>query len=190
MKVQNLILSLAIAISTISVSFAQDGEQLFKTTCTTCHTIGKGKLVGPDLRDVQNRHEKAWILKWVKSSQTLVKAGDAQAVKLFNDNNRIPMPDHALSDDQISSILGFIVSKSADLASGKATEQTNISNAPSAAVSSDSKIGNGNPLNSFNFTEYLLLGLLFILLIIVWVLSITIKSMSAQLTAKTGTGNN
>src|ERR1017187_3927068 len=116
MKIQNLILSFAIAISTITVSFAQDGEQLFKTTCAACHTVGKGKLVGPDLKDVQNRHEKSWILKWVKSSQTLVKAGDEQAVKLFNDNNKIPMPDHALNEDQISSILGFIVSRSADLA--------------------------------------------------------------------------
>jgi len=180
MKVQNLILSFAISISAITVS-AQDGEQLFKTTCATCHTVGKGKLVGPDLRDVQNRHEKQWILKWVKSSQTLVKAGDAQAVKLFNDNNRIPMPDHALTEDQISSILGFIVTRSADLASGKA-DQPSVAAAP--VISSDSKIQNGNPLNTFNFTEYLLLGLLLMSLIIILVLSRTIKSMSDEITAK------
>ena len=188
MKVQKLILSVAAIITTITGSFAQDGEQLFKTTCATCHTVGKGKLVGPDLKDVQNRHEKAWILKWVKSSQTLVKAGDAEAVKLFNDNNRIPMPDHALSEDQISSILGFIVARSADLASDKVIDQANT--APVGVVSTDSKIQNGNPLNTFNFTEYLLIGLLFILLIVIWVLSKTIKSMSSELTSKSGSGNN
>lgn len=187
MKSQNLILSLAITISAVTVSFSQDGEQLFKTNCASCHTVGKGKLVGPDLQDVQNRHEKAWILKWVKSSQTLVKAGDAQAVKLFNDNNKIPMPDHALSEDQISSILGFIVSRSADIASGKVTEQVSAS-AP--VISSDSKIQNGNPLNSFNFTEYLLMGLLLMLLIVIWVLSKSIKSMSDQITAKSGADKN
>src|ERR1035437_4124009 len=119
MKVQKLILSVAAIITTITGSFAQDGEQLFKTTCATCHTVGKGKLVGPDLRDVQNRHDMPWMLKWVKSSQTLVKAGDAQAVKLFNDNNKIPMPDVAYSEDQTKSVIGFITTKSTELASAK-----------------------------------------------------------------------
>lgn len=187
MKSPKLILSVVIAVSAITVSFSQDGEQLFKANCASCHTVGKGKLVGPDLRDVQNRYEKSWILKWVKSSQTLVKAGDTQAVKLFNDNNKIPMPDQALSEDQIGSILNFIVSKSADISSGKVTEQASVS-AP--VVSSDSKIQNGNPLNSFNFTEYLLLGLLIMLLIVIWVLSKSIQSMSNQLTGKTGADKN
>ncbi len=28
------------------------GETLFQAKCVACHTIGKGKLVGPDLKDV------------------------------------------------------------------------------------------------------------------------------------------
>ena len=192
MKIQNLILSFAIAIGTITVSFAQDGEQLFKTTCAACHTVGKGKLVGPDLKDVQSRHEKSWILKWVKSSQTLVKAGDAQAVKLFSDNNRIPMPDQALTDDQINSILGFIVTKSTESASAK-TEPTSAASASGnsslASVASDSQKG-GNLLTVFSFTEYLLMGLLCLLLIVIWVLAKSIKSLSEQLADKIGTGTN
>src|ERR1017187_10500635 len=182
MKIQNLILSFAIAISTITVSFAQDGEQLFKTTCAACHTVGKGKLVGPDLKDVQSRHEKSWTLKWVKSSQTLVKAGDTQAVKLFSDNNRIPMPDQALTDDQINSILGFIVTKSTESTSAK-TEPTSAASASGnsslASVASDSQKG-GNLLTVFSFTEYLLMGLLCLLLIVIWVLAKSIKSLSEQ----------
>jgi cytochrome c2 len=194
MKAQNLILTLATTITVITVSFAQDGEQLFKTTCAACHTVGKGKLVGPDLRDVQNRHEKTWMLKWIKSSQTLVKAGDAQAVKLFNDNNKIPMPDLAFNDDQINSVIGFITTKSTELASAKTTDQTSASNASgnasSTAISSDSKKQTGNLLNLFSFTEYLLIGLLCLLLIVILVLSKTINSMSLQLAEKTGTGSN
>jgi mono/diheme cytochrome c family protein len=192
MKIQNLILSFAIAISTITVSFAQDGEQLFKTTCAACHTVGKGKLVGPDLKDVQNRHEKSWILKWVKSSQTLVKAGDAQAVKLFSDNNRIPMPDQALTDDQINSILGFIVTKSTESASAK-TEATSAAsasgNSSQVSVASDSPKA-GNLLTIFSFTEYLLMGLLCLLFIVIWVLAKSIKSLSKQLADKISTGTN
>ena len=32
-----------------------NGEQLFKTNCTACHTIGGGRLVGPDLIGVTNK---------------------------------------------------------------------------------------------------------------------------------------
>ncbi|MFQ5445843.1 MAG: c-type cytochrome [Saprospiraceae bacterium] len=93
-----------------------DGQQLFKSICSACHTIGQGKMVGPDLRGVNSRHDEAWLYKWVRSSQALVKAGDAEAVKLFEENNRVVMTSHRyLSDDQIGSILRFIKNKSADL---------------------------------------------------------------------------
>lgn len=90
-------------------SFAQSGgEKLFKTYCTACHTIGKGKLVGPDLKGVETRRKEDWLIKFIKSSQTMVKAGDAQAVKVFNDYGKIPMPDQNLSDAEIKSIIGYI----------------------------------------------------------------------------------
>ncbi|MBI4930361.1 MAG: cytochrome c [Bacteroidetes bacterium] len=192
MKTKNLILSITIFICNAAVSFAQDGEQLFKTNCASCHTVGKGKLVGPDLRDVQNRHDMQWMQKWIKSSQSLVKAGDAQAVKLFNDNNKIPMPDLAISEDQIKSIVEFITAKSTELSSVKTDLASNTSNTSgnttSIVVSSDSKKQTVNLLNLFSFTEYLLIGLLCLLLIVIWVLSKTIKSMSLQLADKIDIG--
>ena len=36
--------------------FAQaDGEQIFKTNCVSCHTIGGGRLIGPDLEGVTKK---------------------------------------------------------------------------------------------------------------------------------------
>ncbi len=64
--------------------FAQNGENLFKTTCSACHTIGKGILIGPDLANVHMRREKQWIFSFIKSSQSVIKQGDATAVALFN----------------------------------------------------------------------------------------------------------
>ena len=66
-----------------TVVSAQDGEALFKANCTSCHAV-KDKVVGPALQGVEGRHTEEWLLKWVKNSQTLVKAGDAEAVKLFD----------------------------------------------------------------------------------------------------------
>ena len=37
------------------------GEQAFKTKCAACHTIGGGKLVGPDLKEVTTRRDDAWL---------------------------------------------------------------------------------------------------------------------------------
>ncbi len=146
------------------------------------------------MKDVQSRHEKQWIQKWVKSSQTLVKAGDAQAVKLFNDNNKIPMPDLAISEDQINSIIGFIVTKSTELSSAKTeivpSPSSAANNLSSPVVSSGEKKQTVSLLNLFSFTEYLLMGLLCLLLFVIWILSNTIKSLAVQLSDKIDIGIN
>ncbi|OQX81108.1 MAG: hypothetical protein B6D61_01150, partial [Bacteroidetes bacterium 4484_249] len=76
-------------------------------TCGACHSIGKGRLVGPDLKGVTERRDEAWLISFIRSSQTMVKNGDAEAVKIF-DEYKIPMPDNNLSDDQIKGILNYI----------------------------------------------------------------------------------
>lgn len=84
------------------------GEKLFKGTCTACHSIGKGKIVGPDLIHVSKRYDEKWLISWIKSSQTMVKKNDPIAVKLFNGNNKIIMPDAPLTDAQVKDILAYI----------------------------------------------------------------------------------
>lgn len=84
------------------------GEDTFKSACASCHTIGKGKLVGPDLSRVYERRTQDWLLKFIRSSQSLIKSGDEQAVAVYNEYNKIQMPDNNLSDDQILNILEYI----------------------------------------------------------------------------------
>jgi mono/diheme cytochrome c family protein len=89
-------------------SFPQNQPPPEFATCAACHTVGKGKLIGPDLKGVNDRHDEAWLISFVKSSQTMIKNGDPAAVKLFEENNKIPMPDNNLTDDQIKGILTYI----------------------------------------------------------------------------------
>ncbi|CAN5248354.1 hypothetical protein BH09BAC5_BH09BAC5_05850 [soil metagenome] len=96
-----------IMISSVSV-FAQDGATVFKNNCSACHSIGKGKLVGPDLKGVTDKRKQDWLMKWVKSSQTLVNSGDADAKAIFEQFNKMPMPDQNITDAEITSILAFI----------------------------------------------------------------------------------
>ena len=70
-------LLLFLMITGVSVSQAQpNGEEIFKANCKSCHTIGKGPLIGPDLKDVETRApDRDWLVKWITNSQELVKAG-------------------------------------------------------------------------------------------------------------------
>ncbi len=91
----------------VSIVKAQDGEQLFQQ-CKACHTIGQGKLLGPDLLDVSKNRDAVWLKNFIKSSQTLVKIGDADAVALFEEYNKLPMLDYNLPDADIDAIIKYI----------------------------------------------------------------------------------
>ena len=83
------------------------GKALFNTNCAACHKLD-AKATGPALRGVGSRHEKAWFYKWVHNSADLIKSGDAAAVKLFADNNKIPMsPFPQLSEADIDNIVAY-----------------------------------------------------------------------------------
>lgn len=90
-------------------ALAQDGKDLFQKNCTVCHTIGQGKLVGPDLQGVTKKAERAWLMKFIKNSQAVIQSGDPLATQLFQEYNRAIMPAFTqFSDEEIGSILDYI----------------------------------------------------------------------------------
>jgi len=88
-------------------------EQLFTVKCGICHTIGMGKLIGPDLLNVHDKRSDEWLLEYIRSSQSMIKKGDPDAVAIFEEYNGIIMPDPLISDEEIQSIMGFIAERSA-----------------------------------------------------------------------------
>jgi mono/diheme cytochrome c family protein len=84
------------------------GQETFQTVCVACHTIGGGRLIGPDLEGIEERRSEEWIIRFVQGSQAMVNAGDPVAVALFAEYNSIPMPDNALTDDEVRSVLDYI----------------------------------------------------------------------------------
>jgi mono/diheme cytochrome c family protein len=90
---------------------AQDGEALFKSNCAACHKTNKQKLVGPGLEGVAERRSEAWLLKFIKNSQKFIQTGDADAVAVFEENNKTVMPpfEH-LNDADIQSIINYLPS--------------------------------------------------------------------------------
>jgi len=130
-----------------SASAQETGMQMFQKSCAACHSIGGGQLVGPDLAGVNDKRPEDWLLKYIKSSQTLVKSGDKTAVALFEQFNKIPMPDQALSDDQIRKVLAHIKETGGSPAAGKQAAAPSAQAAKeSAAVATPDEIQRGQDL--------------------------------------------
>jgi mono/diheme cytochrome c family protein len=120
MKKLTLIFNIFLLHLILSTSFYAQGEQTYKQTCSACHTIGGGKLVGPDLKNIHEKRKEDWLIKFIQSSQSMIKSGDPEAVALFNENNKVVMPDQPLNASDIKSILQYISTQSAN--SGSATQ--------------------------------------------------------------------
>jgi mono/diheme cytochrome c family protein len=128
---------LIVGIFLFTIGRADEGEQLFKTTCAACHTIGKGRLVGPDLSGINQKRSKEWLVPFIKSSTTVIKSGDTDAVAIFKEYNSIMMPDNAYSEAQIVSILNYI---SSDRSSG-GQEQTVVTDILSGTTLENVRVG-------------------------------------------------
>jgi cytochrome c2 len=120
---------------------AQTGEELFKTACSSCHTIKGGRLIGPDLTGIYDLRENAWLVSFIRSSQKMIKAGDPDAVAIFTEYNRIPMPDNNMTDAQINSIIDYI--RETDNAAPVTAEKAEAPG-DSVSLTSDSTLAEGD----------------------------------------------
>ena len=86
-----------------------DGELVFeKYNCNSCHTIGKGALIGPDLKGVTKKREKVWLESWIRNSKELIDSGDPIAIRLYNDYNQLPMLPNNLTDIEMAKLLEYL----------------------------------------------------------------------------------
>ena len=103
---------LGFLLVTSSQGQSSDVEDLFNLKCAICHTIGGGKLIGPDLINISEKRDREWLVEFISSSTKMIKNNDPLAVELFKENNNVLMPDPMISDDEISSILDYISAQS------------------------------------------------------------------------------
>jgi cytochrome c2 len=88
---------------------ATDAKRIFNQRCTACHTFGHGVKVGPDLKGIGQRRARSWTTRFIRSSQSLIKAGDPTARALFAQFKQQRMPDWAdLGDAQITAIVKWL----------------------------------------------------------------------------------
>ena len=101
-------LLLVVLLATSNISFAADGEALFKANCSNCHKPD-ADYTGPALKGWSDREpNKEWVYKWVANPAQMI-ASDAYAKQLFEKWKPTVMTAFAnLKKDEVDAILKYV----------------------------------------------------------------------------------
>ncbi len=125
------------------------GEELFRQKCSGCHTIGGGKLVGPDLQDVSARRDPQWLQKFISDPPAMLDS-DPIAQQLLRENDNVRMPNLGLSADEVGQLLAFLGAPASGAGSkpapaGAAAALVGNSGAGEKLFSGEKALVNGGP---------------------------------------------
>lgn len=122
-NVAGLALSMVLGLLIVNPPAArgqQEAETFFKQNCAACHTIGGGKLLGPDLKGVTQARDHEWLEKWLQNPQAMIDSGDVVAVKLKEEYGGMVMPAApGMTPQMAESLLKFIAAKSGEISEAK-----------------------------------------------------------------------
>lgn len=95
------------------------GENLFRTRCAACHTIGGGDIVevaqrrvGPDLLGVMQMRDRAWLARWLAEPEKMLREKDPIAMGLLAKYNYLPMPNMRLNEVEVDRLLEYMDTES------------------------------------------------------------------------------
>ena len=97
---------------TVDDAQVKKGKALWGSkACNGCHTIGRGKMAGPDLAHVTDRRSVEWLTKWLTNTTEML-ASDPVAQEMLKEYNGVKMPDMKLKEPEATALLHFIVKES------------------------------------------------------------------------------
>jgi cbb3-type cytochrome oxidase cytochrome c subunit len=100
------------AVFAVDEAMAKKGKALFQSrACSGCHTIGKGRLAGPDLAHVTDRRTIDWLKSWLKDPTAMMES-DSTAKALLKEYNNTKMPNMKLTDDESLALINHIAKES------------------------------------------------------------------------------
>ncbi len=103
---------------------AVKGKLSFESKCLACHSIAGGDKLGPDLYGVTRRRDDAWIARWLRSPEQMLKS-DPVAKQLL-DKYKLPMPNQNATEEDIRAYTAYFkwadANLHASIAPGKAAD--------------------------------------------------------------------
>lgn len=92
-----------------STAFAQESAEFFRQNCYSCHTIGGGRLVGPDLKNLSQRQDRDWLVGFIINPQAVINRGDPYALQLRDEARGVVMPTvPGITRDRAAALLDLI----------------------------------------------------------------------------------
>jgi protein SCO1/2 len=84
------------------------GQALFLKTCGGCHTVGKGRRVGPDLAGVTTRRTRDWLVSYIMEPEKVRAKRDPAALSLAAQYPTVRMPNLGLSELDSGDVIAYI----------------------------------------------------------------------------------
>lgn len=95
------------------ISEAQEAVTTFRQSCMSCHTVGGGRLVGPDLKNVEERQNREWLVGFIVDPKGVLAGGDPYALQLKDEAAGVVMPPIVgMTREQAEAILDLIAAES------------------------------------------------------------------------------
>ena len=93
---------------------AQTVADFFQQNCVSCHTIGGGRLTGPDLKGVEDRRDRRWLTEFILDPPAMIASSDPYVLKLQQESRGVVMPKVAgLDRARVEALLDLIKAEGA-----------------------------------------------------------------------------
>jgi mono/diheme cytochrome c family protein len=103
---------LLMLFSALVAEAQQQPADYFRQSCASCHTVGGGRLVGPDLKNVTQRKDRAWLTQFIQGPKAVIDSGDPYAVQLQKEAQGVTMPTLGLDSTRAQALLDLIDAES------------------------------------------------------------------------------
>lgn len=89
------------------------GQAVFGKMCASCHTIGLGKRVGPDLKGVVGKRDKDWLARFIATPDKMFASRDPIALELADQYPDVEMPNLGLTAKDADDVISYLELQSA-----------------------------------------------------------------------------
>ncbi len=87
-----LILPLFLSLAVTNQASVVTPAEYFEQNCSSCHSIGGGASVGPDLKNVTERASRRWLIDLIRDPESKISGKDPYAAKLVAEAQGMVMP--------------------------------------------------------------------------------------------------
>jgi protein SCO1 len=91
-----------------AITKRDDGEYMYRSLCASCHSVGQGDKIGPDLARALETHDRAWVADYILRPDVVREKKDPIATALATRYPEVRMPNLSLTSGEVEAILRHV----------------------------------------------------------------------------------